>query len=46
MNVQPKLQKPCNGPMPAARRAPAGPRLFSTWEEPWPLDLEVEPWHP
>ena len=55
MNVQPKLQTP--GPMPDAdraaapivslRRQPGGPRRYATWEpEPWPLELEVEPWHP
>ena len=56
MNVQPKLQTCDPDPTPSARPAPAqmrrqpgGPRRYSTWEsgtEAWPLELEVEPWHP
>jgi hypothetical protein len=56
MNVQPKLPKPEYDPLqrpavPAVkmRRVPVGPRRSATWEsaeETWPLELEVEPWHP
>jgi hypothetical protein len=57
MNVQPKLPKPEYDPLarpaPAVvrmRPQPGGPRRAPTWptweEEPWTLDLEVEPWHP